>query len=118
MNQQISETEPGLRRAMDHLQSVLIPGESLEAWAVQRRVFALKHRRLLVAATSGRPAVTDGRSVPRPVPPECIVQPHLASAAATFGTWAGLGVLHAGAFVHEGRAWALLGDKTSSIVIS
>jgi hypothetical protein len=54
MNQQISETEAGLRRAMDHLQSVLIPGESLEAWAVQRRVFALKHRRLLVAATSGR----------------------------------------------------------------
>ena len=54
MNQQVSETEPGLRRGMDYLQSVLIPGESLEAWAVQRRAFALKHRRLLVAATSGR----------------------------------------------------------------
>jgi hypothetical protein len=39
---------------MDHLQSVLIAGESLEAWAVQRRAFAVKHRRLLVAATSGR----------------------------------------------------------------
>jgi hypothetical protein len=47
-------SEPGLSRAMEHLQSVLIAGESLEAWAVQRRVFALKHRRLLVAATSGR----------------------------------------------------------------
>jgi hypothetical protein len=56
MNQQVSATdpEPGLRRAMEHLQSVLIPGESLEACAVQRRVFALKHRRVLVAATSGR----------------------------------------------------------------
>lgn len=56
MNQQLSGsgTEPGLERAMEHLQSVLIPGESLEAWAVQRRVFALKHRRLLVAATTGR----------------------------------------------------------------
>jgi hypothetical protein len=54
MNPQDSESEPGLRRAMEHLQSVLIPGESLEAWAVQRRVFALRHRRLLVAATSGR----------------------------------------------------------------
>jgi hypothetical protein len=56
MNQQVPETgsEPGLGRAMQHLQSVLIPGESLEAWAVQRRVFALKHRRVLVAATSGR----------------------------------------------------------------
>jgi len=56
MSQPLSgiDTEPGLDRAMEHLQSVLIPGESLEAWAVQRRVFALKHRRLLVAATSGR----------------------------------------------------------------
>ncbi|HWW19452.1 MAG TPA: hypothetical protein VNZ06_01490 [Steroidobacteraceae bacterium] len=54
MNQQTSETEPGLRKALDHLQSVLIPGENLEAWAVQRRIYAIKHRRLLVAATSGR----------------------------------------------------------------
>jgi hypothetical protein len=36
------------------LRSVLIPGETLEAWAIQRRVFALTHRRLLMAATSGR----------------------------------------------------------------
>jgi hypothetical protein len=54
MNQQLPETEPGLRGAMEHLQSVLIEGESLEAWAVQRRAFAVRHRRLLVAATSGR----------------------------------------------------------------
>jgi len=56
MNQQPpeSEAEPGLRRAMEHLQSVLIPSETLEAWAVQRRLFALNHRRILVAATSGR----------------------------------------------------------------
>jgi hypothetical protein len=54
MNQQISEVEPGLRKALDHLQSVLIAAENLEAWAVQRRAFAFKHRRLLLAATSGR----------------------------------------------------------------
>jgi len=54
MNQQISEVEPGLRKALEHLQSVLITGENLEAWVVQRRAFALKHRRLLLAATSGR----------------------------------------------------------------
>jgi hypothetical protein len=56
MNQQVSESvaEPGLRRALEHLQSVLIPGESLDAWAVQRRIFALNRRRMLVAATSGR----------------------------------------------------------------
>ena len=54
MTEQISEIEPGLRKALTHLQSVLIPGEHLEAWAVQRRVYALKARRQLVAATSGR----------------------------------------------------------------
>lgn len=36
------------------LRTVLIPGETLEAFAIQRRLFALTHRRLLVAATSGR----------------------------------------------------------------
>ncbi|HUI59694.1 MAG TPA: PH domain-containing protein [Steroidobacteraceae bacterium] len=46
--------EPSLLRPLEHLRSVLIPTETLEAWAVQRRVFALTHRRVLVAATSGR----------------------------------------------------------------
>src|SRR5947208_12036998 len=41
-------------RPLADLRSVLIPGESLEAWAIQRRLFALTHRRLLIAATSGR----------------------------------------------------------------
>ncbi len=48
------QDETGLERPLQHLRSVLIPSETLEAWAVQRRVFALSHRRLLVAATSGR----------------------------------------------------------------
>ena len=46
--------EPGLEGPLENLKSVLIPAETVEAWAVQRRVFALAHRRLLVAATSGR----------------------------------------------------------------
>jgi len=48
------EDETGVERPLEHLRSVLIPSESLEAWAIQRRVFALARRRLLVAATSGR----------------------------------------------------------------
>ncbi len=44
----------GLDRPLADLRSVLIPGETLEAWAIQRRLFALSHRRLLIAATSGR----------------------------------------------------------------
>ena len=46
--------EPDLKGAIESLKSVLIPAETLEAWAVQRRIFALTHRRLLIAATSGR----------------------------------------------------------------
>ena len=46
--------EPGLERALAQLRSVLIPGETVEASAVQMRLFALLHRRLLLAATSGR----------------------------------------------------------------
>ncbi len=49
-----NESEPGLIKALDQLRSILIPSETLEAWAVQRRIFALTHRRLLLAATSGR----------------------------------------------------------------
>ncbi|MGP8032664.1 MAG: hypothetical protein ACLPQ6_00825 [Steroidobacteraceae bacterium] len=46
--------EAGLAKALADLRSVLITGETVEAWAVQRRVFALNHRRVLIAATSGR----------------------------------------------------------------
>jgi hypothetical protein len=48
-------TEPAnLVRALEQLSSLLVPGETIEAYAVQRRFFALLHRRELVAATSGR----------------------------------------------------------------
>jgi hypothetical protein len=47
-------TEPGLEKPLEYLKSVLIPSETLEAWAIQRRIFALSHRRVLIAATSGR----------------------------------------------------------------
>ena len=43
-------SSPGL----DAIQSLLIPGERLESHAIQRRLFALTHRRLVVGATSGR----------------------------------------------------------------
>ena len=41
-------------RALSELRALLVPGETLEAYAVQRRLFALTRRRMLVAATSGR----------------------------------------------------------------
>jgi hypothetical protein len=49
-----SMEEAGLEQPRAQLRSVLIPGETVEAWAIQMRLFALLHRRLLIAATSGR----------------------------------------------------------------
>ena len=50
----VVDEDGGVRRALEHLSSVLTANETIEAWAIQRRLFALKHRRLVVAATSGR----------------------------------------------------------------
>ena len=44
----------GLSAALATLQGLLTSGETLEAWAAQRRLYALKNRRTLIAATSGR----------------------------------------------------------------
>ena len=46
--------EPGVSRALAALRSLLIPEEELETHAIQRRLFALTHRRTIVGATSGR----------------------------------------------------------------
>jgi hypothetical protein len=54
MSDAVDPVESGLQRPLEYLRSILIPTETLEAWAVQHRLFALTHRRLLVAATSGR----------------------------------------------------------------
>ena len=44
----------GGQAALQNLQSVLTADEKLEAWAIQRRLFALNHRRVALGATSGR----------------------------------------------------------------
>lgn len=47
-------TDRGVYDSLEALRAMLIAGEELEAMAVQRRLFALTHRRAAVAATSGR----------------------------------------------------------------
>ncbi len=47
-------TDRGVYDSLEALRSMLIAGEELEAMAVQRRLFALTHRRRVVGATSGR----------------------------------------------------------------
>ncbi len=54
MNDTAARDEAGLAQPLAELRSVLIPGETVEAYAIQMRLFALLHRRLLLAATSGR----------------------------------------------------------------
>ncbi len=46
--------EPGLEAALALLRGLLTAGQTLEAWAVQHRLFAWTHRRACIAATSGR----------------------------------------------------------------
>jgi hypothetical protein len=48
------EESPHITGALAHLKAMLVPGETLEAYAVQGRAFALTKRRVLIAATSGR----------------------------------------------------------------
>jgi hypothetical protein len=61
MGDTTASNDADLAKPLSELRSVLIPGETLEAFAVQRRVFALLHRRTLVAATSGRLVVLTRR---------------------------------------------------------
>lgn len=46
--------EPRIQEALAQLRALFVPGETMGAYAVQRRLFALNHRRLVVCATSGR----------------------------------------------------------------
>src|SRR6185369_5690632 len=49
-----TESDPHIAAALAQMAQLLVPGETLEAYAVQRRVFAITHRRTIVGATSGR----------------------------------------------------------------
>lgn len=46
--------DAGSNRALETLRSLLTADETLEAWAMEHRLFALTHRRICIAATSGR----------------------------------------------------------------
>ena len=51
---EFAANEPSLNGALSTLKGLLTAGETLEAWAVQHRLYALTHRRVCIAATSGR----------------------------------------------------------------
>ena len=43
-----------VQKTITEFESLLVPGETIDAYAVQRRIYALTHRRSIVCATSGR----------------------------------------------------------------
>jgi len=88
--------------------ALLTPTPTPVVWSPDRAEFGLRSGGRI--AIGGQPPSV-ALCLPRPVPAECVVQPHLAAAAASLGIWAGSEALHGGAFVHDGRAWALIGDK-------
>lgn len=49
-----SRSEIRLHAALEQIRDLLVDGEKLEAWAVQPRIKAFLHRRVIIAATSGR----------------------------------------------------------------
>jgi hypothetical protein len=49
-----SSEDGSTHRALETLRALLTVDETLEAWAMQHRLFALTHRRTCLAATSGR----------------------------------------------------------------
>jgi hypothetical protein len=51
---QAPDTSATPQTALDDLRSLLVEGERLEAWTIQRRLFALVRRRIIVGATTGR----------------------------------------------------------------
>ena len=48
-----------------------------------------------------------------PLTPDVLAHPYLGPVATTFSRWLGRESFHAGAFVHEGRAWGVLGPRTA-----
>lgn len=49
-----ADEDPRVQAALEQLNGLLVPGETLQAYAVQSRLFALTKRRLLVGASTGR----------------------------------------------------------------
>ena len=64
-------TNRGVYDSLESLRSMLIPGEELEAMAIQRRIFALSHRRIAVGATSGRLIVIERNLIAGYKPFDC-----------------------------------------------
>src|SRR4029077_17713425 len=46
--------DAGSRAGAERVRSLLTTDETLESWAMEHRLFALTHRRVCIAATSGR----------------------------------------------------------------
>lgn len=58
-----------------------------------------------------REPLTVELTLKRPTALECVIAPHMTSAASTIAVWMGRPAIHGGAFVHGDGAWVILGGK-------
>jgi len=79
-------SDRGVYDSLEALRGMLIPGEEIEAMAIQRRLFALRHRRRAVAATSGRLIVVHRNLIGGFTPIDCRWQ-DVRDSAVTVGTF-------------------------------
>jgi hypothetical protein len=80
----------------------------VESLTVSRAELRLRTGGLLVV---DRRSSTARFARPSPLSDEALVHPYLAPAAAVMAEWHGRLCVHAGAFVHGGRVWAVLGER-------
>ncbi|MFI0793940.1 hypothetical protein ACH4OY_14805 [Micromonospora rubida] len=78
----------------------------------------LSSDRMVRQLTDGRTLALDRRSGDAifygpPLAADVLAHPYLAPVAVVVNRWAGRETFHAGAFVHSGRAWVLLGGRTA-----
>jgi hypothetical protein len=99
------------------------PPESWPEWDIRTRRGDGSGRPHVGEATATVPLFPAGRldverraacatlTMPEPPGDEAIAHPYLAPVAAIAALWLGRQAFHAGAFVHSGAAWVVLGDK-------
>jgi hypothetical protein len=96
---------------IEHLGRVVLrhqpQGPELPRLDATRAVLSLPERRQLVADRRQSTAIFTGPALS----PDELLHPYLGSVASIFHRWAGHEVYHAGAFVCDGLAWAIVGRR-------
>jgi hypothetical protein len=100
LNLTAARAEPGGAQAPDGPGTVRIGHERATVWVSDSERIELDRRAGSVRIVTHEP-----------IAPEFVAHPYLALPAAIAARWLGRQTFHGGAFVHDGKAWAVFGDK-------